>query len=259
MNIQDMKVKLDEIYEEIQFKYYMASPGQEVMAELFQYPYALFSTDLILNKSGFSEPVLRRVDLYNHVMLDSGIFNPEITNADILRVAERVQPKVIVPKDYFFDNPRTIESVKKFAKEFGSYNLKNSRILIPLQKPWTIDHTFRNHDYFAIGGIIKLSGPAKRKVIAKIVTKHPDKEFHLFGAGLKAFKDLIYKHKNIISSDTNMERKASINRCRVFKTNGKYFTICSDLYVAVSFLDELLAYYNFRVKPEQSGSQTTLF
>lgn len=240
------KKAIRDICDEIKLHMYIVDT-REFMWEMLGYPYRLIAVYDILTEKQINEKIIPNnlKDKFYlddvHLMLDSGIFNPNISNEVILGVAEQLQPKVIVPKDYHHNNEKTIESILSFMEMKESYKLKDYELMLPLQPPYIIAPEFKDHVYFGIGGTTNVT--QKRNSIAHEVSKkYPDKQFHLFGADLGCSFGILGSCPNIKSVDSTpvqwSARDKTVNR-------GKMSTLNRTLHSAFRIINNLVGYYNF--------------
>lgn len=74
------------------------------------------------------------VDSCETLIMDSGIGNDEVSNRDVLDLAEKYDADMVVAKDYLHEQDRTTESIRGFLREWGDHTCRATP-LIPLQPP----------------------------------------------------------------------------------------------------------------------------
>lgn len=246
--IERIRSRLKELIGLIGQKLYIVKQD-ELIFEILDYPFRLVSASEIVSKNGkdIKQGYIDKLTKPEYIILDSGIFNAEITNRTILRISNKLKPTYIVPKDYINDNEKTVESIKDFLNIMDSYD-NGFELLLPLQKPWTIDKSLMEHDYFAIGGIVGLAMGQRKTVVRSVVRKYPDKKFHLFGVNPMSMPEIFNEHKNIISSDVAV-RKNTIFKEYVYK--GEYSRLNTSFHTIYYVLNDLVGYYNFLLKSKE--------
>lgn len=89
----------------------------------YEYPYKLVKPEHVTPKVAQSCETL---------IMDSGIGNDEVSNADVLDLAHKHNADMVVAKDYLSDQPRTTESINRFIEEWWRHET-SATPLIPLQ------------------------------------------------------------------------------------------------------------------------------
>lgn len=88
-------------------------------------------------------------------IMDSGIGNQDLTNGDVLDLAEEYDAEYVVAKDYLHDRPRTTDSVREFADIYPDHDC-TATPMIPLQPPHA-DHyeavADLDIDHYVLGGM----------------------------------------------------------------------------------------------------------
>jgi len=97
-------------------------------------------------------------------IFDSGIGNDELTNADVLDMADEYDAEYVVAKDYLHDQPRTTESVKKFFEIYPDHPC-TATPLIPLQPPHHKHYQdLPDHDHYVLGGMVDQSISTRQRI-----------------------------------------------------------------------------------------------
>lgn len=260
--LKHLQEKIRSLLTKIRLRFYVVE-SNEIFYEFLNYPYRLISVcDIINSKNKLKERLFTKMFIPENIILDSGIFNESIDNKLILQIATKLNPTYVVPKDYLENNKKTIESIKEFLEIKDSY-LKNDNIklLIPLQKPYEIDNAFRRFNYFAIGGVVKLSNQLKKITVKNVVSNHKDKQFHLFGVKLTTMPEIFKEYPNIVSADSAMKKYTFYNNKLPFITKnafpdievyqGEFSGISSVVHTMFFILNDLVGYYNYKIKPTQ--------
>lgn len=110
----------------------------------YEYPYKLVKPEHVTPKVAQSCDTL---------IMDSGIGNDDVTNADVLDLADRHNADMVVAKDYLHDQQRTTESVQEFLDLWEKHDCRATP-LIPLQP----DHAEHYDDvpaayHYLLGGM----------------------------------------------------------------------------------------------------------
>ena len=138
--------------------------------------------------------------------------------------------------------------------------LKNdhTKFIIPLQKPYEIDKSLENFDYFAIGGMVNPGGTNlnithKRRLVQTIVGRYKDKKFHLFGVKPSTMPEVFKNYENVISSDTAIRKYTFYN---TDVAQGEYSHLTGVFHTIFYIINELVGYYNYKFK---SPNQKSMF
>jgi hypothetical protein len=152
----------------------------------YDYPYRLVKPSTV-------RPSVR--DRALELILDSGFNNDDVTNEEIIELAQQYNPDYIIPKDYPGRPEETVEMMKQFFDMYDGYNC-HARPYVVVQPPYM--ETFLNHQEFygqfsrfALGGM-RDWGPKKQ--VAEIVlfnralrtcphTDPSSASVHAFGVG----------------------------------------------------------------------------
>jgi len=146
----------------------------------YNYPYFLANTSYI---------TLNISDIAEELIIDSDIHDDAVTNDTIAETSKRYSLKYgrtfVVPKDYFRDPAKTIESVKEFVYNY----VYHGELLVPLQPDekgnyWDCFQKLRDYsEYFGIGGLADLKDAEQFRRIKNAVTLISTEgvKIHLFG------------------------------------------------------------------------------
>lgn len=168
----------------------------------YWYPYRL-------QKVGYASDRIRPLARRGYI-LDSGIGDDDVTNADVLEKARGLDERYInpntwvVPKDYLHDRSRTTESVLDFFDLYDDFRYSEPAtvlkpaVIVPLQPPH-VEHyeALRDHgvtaDRWAIGGV-KDRPPAEQldalRTFREAVGPEPDVHGMGFGANQTLIRGL---------------------------------------------------------------------
>lgn len=91
----------------------------------YEYPYKLVKPEHACT------PV---VDSAETVIMDSGIQNEDVSNADVLDLAHKHDADMVVAKDYLHNQSRTTVSIKDFLRQWETHDCRATP-LVPLQPP----------------------------------------------------------------------------------------------------------------------------
>jgi len=110
----------------------------------YEYPYKLVKPSHVAPQVANSCETL---------IMDSGIGNDEVTNADVLDLAAKYGADMVVAKDYLHDQDRTTESIKEFLDTCDDHHCRATP-LIPLQPPHH-EHfqSLPNQYHYLLGGM----------------------------------------------------------------------------------------------------------
>ena len=197
-----------------------------------------------------------QIDASGELILDSGIGDPNLTNADLIACAEKMGRGVnfIVPKDYSNDTDATIKSVQEFFSLAPKW--MQDRALIPLQGACPEDYV-RCYEalkdlgsYFGFGGIAGKNltkAPAMNPIQAKkkavrYLLKNTDVErLHLFGQTNLNWVD-VYQDPRVVSCDSNRFGADALYRFDVPRgpaAGGMYgWLVCAEFYAFLMRISE---------------------
>jgi len=248
--IKKLQEDINELIEKCGINLYIAKEIESIYG-ILNYPYRLISTDKLVTQSKdgsvkLKDNMINGIYRSKKIILDSGGTHPWVTNEMILRVANKLRPTYIIPKDYPGEDKPTIESVKRFFEIKDSYlKYEPEKILIPLQKPYQIVKELANKsDYFAIGGVVGTGNERKKRMIETIIRKYSDKKFHLLGVSPMAMVDVIKRNKNVVSVDLAIARKIIFSGVIAM---GTYSRIPERMYYLYFIANELVKFYNHEV------------
>lgn len=159
----------------------------------YWYPYRL-------QKVGYASDRIRPLARRGYI-LDSGIGDDDVTNADVFEKVRELDQRYInpdtwvVPKDYRRDQAQTTESILEFFDQYDDFRyaepttVLKPKVIVPLQPPH-VEHyeTLRDHgvtaDRWAIGGMNKRP-PAEQLEALQTFRDAvgPDPEVHGMGFG----------------------------------------------------------------------------
>lgn len=137
---------MNDIYRDYNLARVRRCPIDIYVASNMPYPYPYK-----LGKPEHAE--LRVRDRCTTWIMDSGIGNEDMTNEEVMAIADKYDADFVVPKDYLHDQQRTTESVKQFLDLYASADLR-AIPLIPLQPPH--DEHYRDlpgHFAYMLGGM----------------------------------------------------------------------------------------------------------
>jgi hypothetical protein len=110
----------------------------------YEYPYKLVKPEHVSQEIADSADVL---------IMDSGIKNPDVSNTDVLDLADKHDADMVVGKDFLHDQDATTPSVKAFLTEWEDHSCRATP-LVPLQPP---HHEHYNdlpgHYHYLLGGM----------------------------------------------------------------------------------------------------------
>jgi len=93
-------------------------------------------------------------DTAGSFILDSGIGNDDLTNADVLDMAAEYDADYVIAKDYLHDQQRTTESVHKFLELYPDHEC-TATPMIPLQPPHHEHYQdLPGHSHYVLGGMV---------------------------------------------------------------------------------------------------------
>jgi hypothetical protein len=140
------------------------------------------------------ETYVRDSDVF---ILDSKIGDPEVTNADVLADAERLNPDYVVPADAWCDPAATTGRIEAFASELEGWDT-SADMIVPLQP--TAEDMANHHehypevahlgDFVALGGLKDAPAKVQRDAVENVrAVAGDDTHIHGLGFGINYFRD----------------------------------------------------------------------
>ena len=123
-------------------------------------------------------------DTADSYILDSGI-GDEVSNNEVLDLADEYNPEYVVGKDYLHDQAKTTESVREFMESFQDREL-GATPLIPLQPPFDEHYKqLSGYEHYVLGGMAVDSVPIAKQLkwIRDFRKAAPDVYAHALGVG----------------------------------------------------------------------------
>lgn len=175
----------------------------------YEYPFKL-------GKPSYASPRIR--ETCETFIMDSGIENDELTNEDVLDMAEKLDADMVVGKDYLHDQERTTESIHEFIELHDGHPCRATP-MIPLQPP----HHEHYHDVpragsYLLGGIKDLRGEEVVSVVRRFRKEVGYGPYvHLLGVG--ASPAIV----QAVSNDPDLVQSLDCSTPEQCAINGKIF------------------------------------